>query len=326
MLGLAAAGLLRVRLRPPRDREEREAWYAKGHRPYTLEFNALGAQVRIGLSSGLWMFRAAAGLVGSFQDYNEQKTKQATRLAKEAARRGLTPTQFESHVVDALSVASNGLFQALTGGRTLGGGLANVINPMTGAVEGERIMQALSGYVPFAPLIRSVERAANLYTDRTRMASDSRVMSALSWFLPASVTGKPWRKPALNFFGDPLTPGGLQQISDSLTGNVFGTYEGKPAERAYELVFKAGYLPAPMLPGQGVIHLASGDFGPLPEAKYYEYRESYGKALKAALNEAPAGMLSASPEAIAAYLKAKEYMAEGRTLYRMGYERPNDIR
>jgi len=90
LLGLAWAGAIAIRLRWPKDKEERDLWEREGHRPYTAEFMLGGGKfIPVSLNTGPLQFVApylAAG--GALHDLTIQRAKAQAKLDEDALKRG----------------------------------------------------------------------------------------------------------------------------------------------------------------------------------------------------------------------------------------------
>jgi hypothetical protein len=321
VLALMGSGLMRIRLRGPKDKEEREGWMRPGGRPFSIEFgNDDGSAFRLGFTSGPAAFaRGPLTIAGAIWERLVARERSKQKNDQEARAMGLSPGEHEAQDIDLWSLLAAGLIDGVGGGRTVSGALANIVNPITGELEMQRVAGALGGFLPGVPMVKSMERIANRYTDRKLAASDANTLSTMAAMLPDRWTGKQKRFPSVNFFGDPLTQGGLQHIADSLTGGLIGG-TGPGEDIAYRAVLRAGYQPAPSPAGTSLIHAATKTYGRMDAETYSRYRLERGQTLKAEINKQfNESSLARDPRVIAAHLRGIEQMVEDRVMSKFGY-------
>lgn len=332
---LIAFGLARVIGGLSDDKGERERELRQGRRPYSIEFDPFGTGKpwRIGLSSGpLANLRVPLLLVGSVFTAREKELERITRLHADADRRGVeAKVNDQLGVLDLAQSIGAMFFMGMASGRTISGLLNQFYNPFTKQIEMLKIMGGLGSAVPGVPMIRSLERLGNIQVDRKLIQNNGGIEAVLTYFLTPTVAG--WLGPGqvakdfplVNFFGDSLVGDGPQQIADVFTGGTFGRVDPALAKQgqAYQMVGRAGFVPAPLATTAGVYHLREDmKFGPLDPKEYARYLQTYGATLKKVLNALPAETLTLDPTTLAQVIRTWEVMAETETLLDMGYQKP----
>lgn len=246
VLLMAAAGLIFVRTRWPRDKEERDLWEAQGRRPGTVEIPlGDGTFMPISLNTGPFQVVTpylAAG--GAIHDLLEDRAKAQARLEAEAARKGVAAGTIKPlALADLMGVAGAAAWGTVMGGRTAAGLMSSISdyglpNPVKFTAS------QVSPYVPTLPALQEVMRMAGVTVD-TRFAGFWDFMLPL----PTSDARK------VNLLGDPVgTPDDVQRVLQTLTGGTYpGPVDPQSVEslKAYQTLFASGYRPPSIDAGRG---------------------------------------------------------------------------
>lgn len=276
-LMMAMTGTWAVRLKWPKDKEERDIFEREGHRPNTVEIPISETEfIPISLNNSPFMFVApylAAG--GALREKLDEKAKlQATR-DRQAAELGVTAEK-----VPGLSSADLGLValaaaqQSILGGRTVAG----LIGSMTsyGAPNAKKTVASYtSALIPWLPGSQEVSRMAGV-------SLDERAASIGDLMLPLPTSGA--RK--LNLLGDPVrTPNDIQRVSQIMSGGTsivpVNTADAK-SEAAYRALIESGFRPPSISANQG--YLIDGTIRPMKGIELQRYTEARGRLLKEALS------------------------------------------
>jgi GNAT superfamily N-acetyltransferase len=325
-------GLMSVVLRGPKDREEREAWLAQGHQPFSAEFHyGNGKFLRLGLGSGpLSLVKYPLIGIGAFMDMLTASERETEKLERAGAAIGEPRGAFD--IIANRTGAFIGTMIAAGGtGRTTHGLINTFINQYTGVFETRNTVGSLGGYIPYVPLGRGIDRGANLYTDKQianyRLEALEVAMLPLPDYMPGvsdvlkKTTGRPSAQdvaPSMNLFGEPLTPGGLQHFADSVTGNLLGFGTTEPKDRAWAVLAKAKYYPTPLRINDAVFW-SDERKAPMKETDYIVFRRAYGQRLKSLLADVSETDLEQPADGIADMVKALDAVAELETLDALGY-------
>lgn len=275
-LMMAYSGMLVVRLKWPKDKEERDLFERQGHRPNTVEIPTGDNEfIPISLNNSPFMFVAPYLAAGAAlrEKVDELARKQAS-LDAHAAELGVTAER-----LPGLSVGDYGLVavaaaqQAILGGRTVSGLIGSV---STYGVPNAKKTAAsyVSALTPWLPGAQEVTRMAGV-------TLDERLATVNDFLLPLPTSGA--RK--LNLLGDPVrTPDDLQRITQVLTGGSYpGIVEGNRAKEvaSYKALFESGFRPPSINPMQG--YLIDGTIRPMKGTELQRYTEARGRNLKEAL-------------------------------------------
>lgn len=275
-LMLAYSGMLVVRLKWPKDKEERDLFERQGHRPNTVEIPTGDNEfIPISLNNSPFMLVApylAAG--AALRDKVDDLAKKQASLDAHAAELGVTAER-----LPGLSIGDYGLVavaaaqQAILGGRTVSGLIGSV---STYGVPNAKKTAAsyASALTPWLPGVQEVTRMAGV-------TLDERLATVGDFLLPLPTSGA--RK--LNLLGDPVrTPDDLQRITQVLTGGSYpGIVDGNRAKEvaSYKALFESGYRPPSINPMQG--YLIDGSIRPMKGTELQRYTEARGRNLKEAL-------------------------------------------
>jgi hypothetical protein len=320
LMTMAAYGLIRVWSRGPRDREEREAWMAAGHRPGTIEFHyGDGRFFRQSTTSGPWnLIRGPVHAVGAYQDVMEAAERKTERMQAAGESIGEPMTGIETILGRTAGVFGRTMV-ALAGSRTMGGAVNQWVNQYTDEFEARNLGGVMGGYVPYAPLVRSAGRLANKYTDPQIAKQRLDATEAALLVLPDVITGAQSAAPKMNIFWEPMVPGGAAQVLDALTGNLVGWGDATPSDRAWAVLGKAKFYPSAPYPGQAVRWLSDYRLAPMPEKAYLKFRASYGPKFRALLESFDDEAMQYPASVLAGMVKASDRQAEAEALYEMGY-------
>ena len=285
MFGLIAAalvfaGVVKVWLKPPLDKEERDLWEKEGHRANTVEFllpdgSFIPMSLMIGPAALLSPYFTAAGAVKNLED-GHQKAQE--RLNAEAAKKGLAPgTVKPISAADYLAVAGEVAWNSLIGNRTASGLVSSFTDQ--GAPNANKfISSVLSPIVPGLPGLQEISRMAGVNLD-------PKMATVLDFMVPLP-TSAAARK---NLMGDGVgTDDALQRVVQILTG---GSYPlpinpGDAHEAAgYQALYDSGYRPPSVNPGKG--YAIDGEYRPLTGAELQKYTALRSEYLKEALSSLP---------------------------------------
>jgi N12 class adenine-specific DNA methylase len=291
VIGAIFAGALRVFLRGPKDKEERDLWEAQGHRAGTIEFvindhEFIPISLTVGPGSIIAPYAAAAG---ALVDLLQARAKSQAKLEKEALKAGVAAGKIPAlSMTDMLSVAAQAAWGTLVSSKALTGvvqstteyGIPNVTK--TAAAYVSPAIAGLPGYQEVSRMM-----GVNL---------DSKLASFWDFLVP--LPGSQAR--AVNMLGDPVkTPDDVQRIIQTITS---GTYPGivdtdKIKDvNAYAALFNSGYRPPAIEPGKG--YAIDGEFRPMTSREMENYAVERGTQLKASLEamgpNADAGMIKAA--------------------------------
>lgn len=303
MVGLAAAGLIRVFLRAPRDKEEREKFIAAGHRAGTVEFLTGDGFIPVSItSSPLVMIAPALGMIGAYQDFTEKRGHAQARLNAEALRKGLPPQELPpATAMERMGVIAGGFEGMLMGQRTAAGILGSFTDDSGNVNLTKLAANQLGSLIPGIP-------QAQEYSKIMGVGINEKAASFTDFLLPLESSGA--RK--LNALGDPVrTPDDMQRLIQVLTG---GTYPGvvsedKDAAHPYAVLFGAGYMPPSISPTRG--YPIDGKFRPFNAQELETYSKVRGEEIKTALGALPVG-------ADVSQVRAAYRSANLRALGRMG--------
>jgi hypothetical protein len=283
---LALSGLFVVRLRWPRDKEERDLFEAEGHRPGTLEIpHGDGKFTAISLNTGLASFLApylAAG--GALRETLDEREKAQEKLNAEAAKKGLPPEQIRPmSFTDLIGVAGQAGYHTVLGGRTAAGSLASVTDYGIPNVT-KLVASQTSALVPGLPALQEMSRMGGVVLD-------SKLATFTDFLLPLPTS--PARR--VNFLGEPSgTPDDLQRIVQVLSGGSYPNVDPEQAKaaRPYQILFSTDYRPPSIDPNKG---FAIGNtFRPFNDAELERYTVLRGQEFRRELEGLPDTADSAS--------------------------------
>lgn len=302
-VALALSGAIVVRLRWPRDPEERDLFEAQGHRPNTLEIpHDDGTFTAISLNTGMAQFLApylAAG--GALRDLIDEREKKQAKLNADAAKKGLPPEKIRPiSTADMIGVAASAGYQTILGGRTSGGAVASMLDYGTPNVT-KIVAGQVAPIVPLLPAMQEISRMGGVVLD-------SKLATFTDFLLP--LPSSPARR--VNFLGDPSgTPDETQRIVQILTGGTYPIVDPSQAKElnAYKVLFASGYKPPSINPNQG--HAIGNSFRPFTDAELERYAVARGQEFKAALGDLPA-------DADLKTVRAAYRSANARALGKMG--------
>lgn len=274
---LAYSGILVVRTKWPKDKEERDLLERQGSRLNTVEYRISDSEfIPFSLNNSPFMFVApylAAG--AALREKVDELAKKQASLDAHASELGVTAER-----LPGLSVGDYGLVavaaaqQAILGGRTVSGLIGSV---STYGVPNAKKTAAsyVSALTPWLPGAQEVTRMAGV-------TLDERLATVGDFILPLPTSGA--RK--LNLLGDPVrTPDDLQRITQVLTGGSYpGIVDGNRAKEvaSYKALFESGYRPPSINPMQG--YLIDGTIRPMKGTELQRYTEARGRNLKEALD------------------------------------------
>jgi len=296
LLTLAAAGLLKVWLKPPPDKEERELWEREGHKAGTVEIPLGDGKYQVwSLTAGPFALLApylAAG--GAINDLTVKREKQQAKLNAEAAKKGLTPAQLPPpDISDWFGVAAQAAQASVLGNRTASGWFNSVTDYGTPNVK-KFVASQFTPMVPGLPALQEVSRMAGVIIDPKK----ADVMDFLVP-LPTSKARK------YNMLGDPVgTQDDLQRVVQTLTGGTYPSISPGQAHEAdaYKALFATGYRPPSIDPNAG--HAIGGDFRPFTESELERYTDARSRNLREELGRL--GPTASAKDAREAYQRAND--------------------
>jgi hypothetical protein len=291
---MVLAGALKVILKPPTDKEERDLFDREGHKAGTVELQLPdGKFLPVSLSVGPLEYVAPYLAAGqAVNDLMAKRQKEQAKLDAAAAKAGVAPGKIRAlNAADLLGVASSAAYQSLMSGRTASGLVASTtdygtFNPSKFAAS------QLSPLVPGLPELQELGRMGGATLD-TKMAGFWDFMLPL----PTSQAAK------VNLLGDPVgNQDAVQRVVQILTGGTYGPVDApaRKSESAYAALFGSGYRPPSISPGKG--YSINGEFRPLNEKELQAYTLARGQNLKNEL--AVLGPNATAAEAQEAYGRA----------------------
>jgi N12 class adenine-specific DNA methylase len=273
-IALVLGGVVKVWLKPPRDKEERDLWEKEGHRANTVEFylpdgSYMPFSLLIGPMAILSPYFAAAGAV---KEAHDRREKQQEKLNAEAARTGTVAGDVRRlDLADYLSVAGDTAYQSLLGGRTAVGLISSFTDENRLPNASKLISSVLSPLIPGLPALQEMSRLAGVQLD-PRLASTLDYMVPL----PSSAAAK------TNLLGDPSgTESGLQRITQILTGGSYPLPIDPTAAHSqlgYQALFDSGYRPPSISTDKS--YAINGEYRPLNKQENARYAELRGQYLK----------------------------------------------
>jgi N12 class adenine-specific DNA methylase len=266
---LVATGAVTVRLRWPKDKEERELLESTGHKLGTIEFNLPDGQfIPVSLTVGPASLAAPyfAGAGAAVELLNEQQKKQDALNAR-AEKLGITPGKAKPlGFGDLMYVAGQTAWGSIVGGRTAAGLIGSLTD--YGIPNASKSAAALvSPIVPALPAYQELTRALGL-----RM--NNGLAGFWDFLVPLPTSGAR----AVNMLGQPAgTPDAIQSIIQVATGGTYGIVNEKALrERAgYQALFESGYRPPSINPGKG--YQFGQDFRPMTEKELTDYTVKRGQ-------------------------------------------------
>lgn len=302
-LGLAWAGIAKVWLKPPADKEERDIWDKQGHKAPTVEFSLGDGEVAVfSLTAGpLALLSPYLAAGGALNDLTTKQEKAQAKLNTEAARLGLTPGKAASpNISDWIGVAAAAGQASILGNRTSSGLLYSVTDYGTPNVK-KFIGSQISPIVPGLPWMQEISRMSGVVIDPQKA-------SLWDFIVPLSTSSA--RK--VNMLGDPVgTESDVQRIFQTLSGGSYPVVNtgGINSQAAYTALINSGYRPPSVNPAQG--YAVNGEYRPLNNAELQRYTELRGQYLKE-------GLTSAGPEATETEARAAYQQANARALSEVG--------
>lgn len=264
MAYLVWKGMLRVFVRGPSDKRERELWEKSGHRSGTVEIvtgpdTFIPLSLTVGPASIMAPYLAGAS---SALDLAVRREKQQTKLNAEAEAKGLTPGKIgPPDLFDMMAVASSTAWGTLMGSKTFSGIAQSVTENASFNVK-KGFAAYISPVVPGLPAYQEITRAMG-------WNMDPRLASVWDFLVPNPTSGAR----ALNFLGEPVgTPDAIQRIIQTLTaGSYPWEVDSKQAKSlpAYESLFATGYRPPVIDPNKG--YAIGQEWRPFNDKELEEY-------------------------------------------------------
>lgn len=281
IMGMVFAGLIRVFLRGPKNKAERELWEAQGHRSGTIELvlndhEFIPMSLTVGLASAFAPYAATAGAI---LEAVMAREKAQEKLNAEAEKKGIAPGKIPPiGALDIASIAAQSLWGTLISGKAFSGvvqsgteyGVPNV-SKMAAAYVSPNIL-GLPAYQEFA-------RGAGVNMD-----------SKLSGFWDFLVPLPTSQARAVNILGDPVgTPDAVQRWIQTLTagGGVMGIYPGivdteqAKALAPYAALLNSGYRPPAVDSAKG--YPIDGEYRPMNKTELADYSVARGQNFKQSL-------------------------------------------
>lgn len=273
LVGMAAAGLIRVWNKPPDDPEERELWEKAGHKAGTVELQLPGGRfIPLPLSTGpVALQRAALGGIGEWQDAVARRERTRARFAERALRTGevigeVPPLGMD----DALAAVAWGGFQSVLGGRTAGGLVRSFTGEDARLPSVKQFIAAQTGPLVLGqPAYAEAMRALGTRTD-------PRFASILDFLVPTP--GDPSSR--RNFLNDPITKSLRQNIVQTLTGGSYGIVDPNEINETapYRILGRVPYRPGALSRLQG--YLIDGVVRPLNDTEFVNVTRLRGSLFK----------------------------------------------
>lgn len=294
LLAMAAAGAVKVWLRPPPDKEERDLWDREGHKSGTVEIPLGDGRYSVwSLTAGPFALVApylAAG--GAINDLAVKREKAQAKLDADAARKGLVPAKLPSpDIADWFGVAVQAAQGAILGNRTASGLFYSITDYGTPNVK-KFVASQLAPLVPGLPALQEVSRMAGVIIDPKKADIGD-------FFLPLPTS----KARKYNMLGDPVgTQSDIQRIIQTLTGGTYPSIRPGDAHDAdaYKALFATGYRPPSVDPNAA--HAIGGEMRPFTPSELERYTEARSRHLKDEL--ASLGPTADAKDAKAAYQRA----------------------
>jgi hypothetical protein len=273
---LALSGAFVVRLRWPKDKEERDMMEARGERPGTLMIPIGDGKYHVvSMNTGFAaMFAPYLAAGGALRDLLLEREKAQEKLNAEAARKGVTPEKIRPMSIgDMMAVAGQAGWQTALGGRTSAGVLASMTDYGTPNVE-KALASQVGAMIPGLPGLQEVSRMSGVVLD-------SKLATFTDFLLPLPTSGA--RR--VNMLGDPAgTPDDLQRIVQTLSGGSYPVIDtNAPQTRsAYEVLFASSVRPPSINPNRG--YQIGGSYRPFTDSELERYSVERGQEYKAALS------------------------------------------
>jgi hypothetical protein len=273
---LALSGAFVVRLRWPKDKEERDMMEARGERPGTLMIPIGDGKYHVvSMNTGFAaMFAPYLAAGGALRDLLLEREKAQEKLNAEAARKGVTPEKIRPMSIgDMMAVAGQAGWQTALGGRTSAGVLASMTDYGTPNVE-KALASQVGAMIPGLPGLQEVSRMSGVVLD-------SKLATFTDFLLPLPTSGA--RR--VNMLGDPAgTPDDLQRIVQTLSGGSYPVIDtNAPQTRsAYEVLFASDVRPPSINPNRG--YQIGGSYRPFTDSELERYSVERGQEYKAALS------------------------------------------
>lgn len=302
-IAMALSGAFVVRLRWPKDPEERDLMEARGEKPGTIMIplgngKFIVLSMNTGFLTPLAPYLAAGGALNEVLDTRE---KAQAKLNAEAAKKGLQPSKIRPlSMGDMAGVAAMAAYQTALGGRTSGGAVASLTDYGTFNFE-KAVASQVTAIVPGLPALQEISRMSGVVLD-------SKLATFGDFLLPLPTS----QARRVNFLGDPAgTPDDLQRIVQTLSGGNYPVIdtENAKAKAAYEVMFASDVKPPSINPNKG--YSIGGAFRPFNDSELERYSVERGRAYKEALSALPA-------DADAKTVRAALTDANNRALATMG--------
>lgn len=277
---LPLLGVIVVRSKWPRDKEERELWEKEGHRPGTIEIPVEGGFIAISMTSGPLVFlRPYLAASGALVELFKEKDKAQEKLNQQAALMGTTPGKVKPvDAADVIGVVAQAAQAALIGGRTASG----LIGAFTdyGIPNVKKIgANIVAPYIPGLPAFQELSRMAG-----TRI--DAKMASFFDFLVPLPTS----QAAAVNMLGDKVgTENDIQRVIQTLTGGTYPFVATGEAQEAtgYRTLFETGYRPPSINSNRG--YDINGETRPLNDAELLKYTKLRGQYFKEELTNLPPG-------------------------------------
>lgn len=277
---LVIAGVIKVWLKPPMNKQERDLWEKEGHRANTMEIVLPdGSFIPISLLIGPGRYVAPyAAASGALVDAMERHEKAQQKLNAEAAKAGVAPGNVKALTAsDYLGIAGWSAYEAVVGGRTASGLVSSFTEQNTVNVN-KAVSAFISPLVPGLPALQEMTRMAGV-------SLDPKLATVLDFMvpLPTSAAAK------TNVLGENVgTENAVQRIVQILTGGTypFPIQPGDAHSQAgYQALYESGYRPPSINTGKG--YVIDGEMRPLTSPELQKYTALRGQYLKDALAVLP---------------------------------------
>lgn len=270
---LVYTGVITVRLRWPKDPEERELWERLGTRPGTVEFLMDDKRYSVSMTVGPLAYLAPylAGASAAY-DLMAQKQKRQDKLEAEARKKGLTAPPMPGWSMGEIAgVVGNAVWGQLIGGSRTATGLVGTLTDYGTWNLTKFGASQVAPLIPGIPAMQDMSRLAGVKLDSKAAGFWDYVLTT------------PWSKARrINMLGDPMgNPSDVERIVSSLTGGTvpWGVdVESKKNEDAYSALFSTGYRPPSIAPGKAFA-FADG-YRPMTEEEVSQYAQARGENFK----------------------------------------------
>lgn len=291
LAALTMTGVLAVRLGWPKEEREREKWRLNGIKPYTVEIPVGdGKVIRVPLRVGpMAPFAPGLAAAGTLRAKIDDRERRQAKLNEEAAKKGLTAEQLPGlNMGDMAGIAASGVWQMLTGGRTMSGALGAYTD--YGNFDAKKFAATyLRSAIPLVPAWNEAMRGMGVEIDpKTASFMDMLVAT------PGSSARR------VNVLGDSVADeGAIERIVDMVTLGG-GIRKQTPDAMAYAALYSSGYMP-PAIDANKPYNVG-GTLRALKGQELSRYTELRGQYLKEELSAL--GPEPTQKEARAAYQRA----------------------